>query len=88
MRCVVSCLCERRANPKRYRSRDGWTNVTIWWGNQGDRPPYRPPFQTFDLRVKRVLQRALVRGARATVNQVALPYVSGVGGVSGGWAFM
>ncbi|KAG7004857.1 hypothetical protein G7Y79_00023g054410 [Physcia stellaris] len=24
-------------------SRDGWTNVTIWWGNQGDRPPTRRP---------------------------------------------
>ncbi|KAL8793478.1 MAG: hypothetical protein Q9195_003961 [Heterodermia aff. obscurata] len=69
-------------------SREGWTNVTIWWGNAGDKSPYTPPFQALDLRVKRVLQCAPIRDSKVTAREVALPYVTGVGGTSGALAFM
>ena len=70
------------------RSREGWTNVTIWWGNAGDKPPHTPPFQGFDLRVKRVLMCALSKGSVVTAREVVLPHVSGIGGTTGAWAFM
>ena len=81
-------LRKREANTMNYRSREGWKNVTIWWGNAGDKSPYTPPFQAFDLRVKRVMQCSPVRGSNVTAREVALPYVTGVGGTKGAWAFM
>lgn len=47
-----------------------------------------PPFQSFDLRVKRVFQRALLSGSKPTAADVAVPNVDGVGGTIGAWAFM
>ena len=72
-----------------HRSREGWENVTIWWGNEGDKPPYAPPFQLFNLRLKRVLRRPLIEGSKLTVSDVSLPFaVAGVGGTKSGVAFM
>lgn len=66
-------------------AREGWKNVTLWWGSEGERAPYPPPEDTTRINVRQILQTES-RGFRAS--EEVVPCAGGVGGTKGGFAFL
>lgn len=66
-------------------AREGWKNVTLWWGKEGEEAPYPEPEDTARVCVRQVL-RMEGRGFRAS--EEVVPCAGGVGGTKGGFAFM
>lgn len=66
-------------------AREGWKNVTLWWGNEGEKAPYSPPEDTTRINVRQIL-RPESRGFRAS--EEVVPCAGGVGGTKGGFAFL
>lgn len=66
-------------------AREGWKNVTLWWGNEGEKAPYPPPEDTTRINVRQILQTES-RGFRASEELV--PCAGGVGGTKGAFAFL
>lgn len=66
-------------------AREGWKNVTLWWGSEGEKAPYTPPEETARIRVRQIL-RTESRGFRTS--EEVVPCAGGVGGTKGGFAFL
>jgi hypothetical protein len=66
-------------------AREGWKNVTLWWGNEGEKAPYPPPEDTTRINVRQILQTES-RGFRASEELV--PCAGGVGGTKGAFSFL
>ncbi|KAL8831269.1 MAG: hypothetical protein Q9191_000958 [Dirinaria sp. TL-2023a] len=79
---------EVREHWSRTWSRDGWINVTLWWGNPGEEPPYRSPCEPWPIGLKRTLQRRAGGSRGHAVTEEVLPYASGVGGTKAASGFL
>jgi len=66
-------------------AREGWKNVTLWWGNEGEKAPYPPAENTTRISVRQILQKES-RGFRAS--EEVVPCAGGVGGTKGAFAFL
>lgn len=69
-------------------SRDGWINVTLWWGTFCEGTPYTPPGEPWPIGVRRILRRQAGGSKDYAVTEEVLPYASGVGGTKPASGFL
>ncbi len=66
-------------------AREGWKNVTLWWGYEGKKALYSPPEETTRINVRQILR---TESGGFMASEEVVPCAGGVGGTKGGFAFL